>query len=148
MRHLILPAAALAALATPVYAQDASADEAALADMAAQMRDPVRQQDIALMLQTMTEIMLDMPIAPLAQAAAEMVGEQAERIDPDTTLRKMVPQAGRVSAEIGRNAPRAMAAASTMVEAMAKMTPMMRAMAERMAQALPGALPEHAPKAK
>ncbi|QKG70585.1 hypothetical protein [Erythrobacter mangrovi] len=140
MRKLILPAAALAFAPIPLAAQEApaAASEAApLADMAEQMRDPERQRELAMLAQTMTEILLDMPIAPLAQAAAEMAGEQARQVDPDLTLRKMVPEAGRVSEAIGRNAPQAMQAAGTMASAMAAMAPALREMAEQMARALP-----------
>lgn len=139
MRSFVLPAA-LAAFAVPVpaLAQDAAqAAPAPLAELADQMRDPARQRDMALMLQAMTEVLLDMPIAPLAQAAADMAGEKADEIDPDTTLRSMAPDAGRVSDEVARNVPRAMQAAGAMAEGMAAMTPMLREMARRMRDAMP-----------
>lgn len=140
MRKLILPAAALAAFASPVLAEDAPApapQAAPLADMAEQMRDPERQREIAMMVQTMTEVLLDMPIAPLAQAAADMAGEKAEEIDPNLTLRKMAPEAGEVSKQVGRNLPHAMDAMSSMAEGLAAMAPTLREMAERMKDALP-----------
>ena len=140
MRKMIFPAAALAVLSVPAAAQDipAAAPEAApLADMAAQIRDPERQREIALMVQTMTEVLLDMPIAPLAQAAADMAGEKAETIDPNLTLRKMAPDAGEVSKQVGRNLPRALDAMSSMAEGLSAMAPALRDMAERMKDALP-----------
>ncbi|WP_370031752.1 hypothetical protein [Qipengyuania mesophila] len=139
MRSIVLPAA-LAAFAVPVpaLAQDApQAAPAPLAELADQMRDPARQREMALMLQAMTEVLLDMPIAPLAQAAADMAGEKADEIDPDTTLRSMAPEAGRVSEEVARTVPRAMQAAGSMAEGMAAMTPMLREMAKRMRDAMP-----------
>ncbi|MFW2351340.1 hypothetical protein [Qipengyuania sp.] len=139
MRSFVLPAA-LAAFAVPVpaLAQDAAqAAPAPLAELADQMRDPAYQREMALMLQAMTEVLLDMPIAPLAQAAADMAGEKADEIDPDTTLRSMAPDAGRVSDEVARNVPRAMQAAGSMAEGMAAMTPMLREMARRMRDAMP-----------
>lgn len=140
MRKLILPAAALAALSTPAVAQERdvqAVDAAPLVDMAQQMRDPERQREIALMVQTMTEVLLDMPIAPLAKAAADMAGEQAEEIDPNTTLRQMAPGAGELSKQVGKNLPRAMDAMSAMAEGFAAMTPALREMAEQMKDALP-----------
>ena len=140
MRKLILPAAAFAALAAPAAAQDDSAlagEAAPLAEMAEQMRDPDRQREIALMVQTMTEVLLDMPIAPLAKAAADMAGEKAGDIDPNMTLRQMAPDAGEVSKQVGKNLPRAMDAMSSMAEGFAAMTPALRQMAERMKDALP-----------
>ena len=139
MRKLILPAAALAVLSSPAAAQDApdAAPEAApeampLADMAEQMRDPERQRDMALMLQAMTEVLLDMPIAPLAEAVAEMAGEQAEKVDPDLTLRKLAPDAGRVSDGVAVVVPRAMQAMGAMAEGAEEMKPALRSMMARM----------------
>lgn len=142
MRTFILPAAAAAlVLPAPAFAQDAydDAPEAAapLTDLGERMKDPERQREMALMLQAMTEVLLDMPIAPLAQAAADMAGEQADDIDPDLTLRHMAPDAGRVGEEVARTVPRAMQAAGAMAEGFAAMTPMLREMAERMREAIP-----------
>ena len=138
MRIFVLPAALAAfALPVPALAQDAAPATPPLAELADQMRDPASQREMALMLQAMTEVLLDMPIAPLAQAAAEMAGEKAEAIDPDTTLRSMAPDAGRVSEEVARSVPRAMQAAGAMAEGVAAMTPMLREMARRMREAMP-----------
>ena len=150
MRNAILPlAAALAVTAAPAAAQDSDApiyDELSvdaapetlpLADMADEMRDPERQRDMALMLQTMTEVLLDLPIAPLAKAAADMAGEKAEEIDPDLTLRKVAPDAGRLSEEVAVVVPRAMQAMGGLAEGLSEMTPALRDMARRLREALP-----------
>lgn len=140
MRPTIIPAALLSLIAIPVAAQETSAptpEAGALADMAQQMQDPERQRELAMVAQTMAEVLLDLPIAPLAKAAAEMAGEEARQIDPDLTLRKLAPEAGELSGEIGRNAPRAMQAAGTLAGALAAMAPTLREMAEQMARALP-----------
>lgn len=140
MRPTIIPAALLSLIAIPVAAQETSApapEAGALADMAQQMQDPERQRELAMVAQTMAEVLLDLPIAPLAKAAAEMAGEEARQIDPDLTLRKLAPEAGELSGEIGRNAPRAMQAAGTLAGALAAMAPTLREMAEQMARAFP-----------
>ncbi|WP_435203680.1 hypothetical protein [Qipengyuania sp. 902] len=145
MRNAILPlAAAFAVTAAPAAAQDydapdvdASPETLPLADMADEMRDPERQRDMALMLQTMTEVLLDLPIAPLAKAAADMAGEKAEEIDPDLTLRKVAPDAGRLSEEVAVVVPRAMQAMGGLAEGLSEMTPALRDMARRMREALP-----------
>lgn len=129
-----LPLAALAALSLPA---PAVAQDAALADLGERMRDPAQQRETALMAQALTEIMLDMPIAPLAQAAAEMAGEKAATIDPDLTLRKLAPEAGQASEALGRNLPRAMAAVGAMAETTARMAPALRDMAARMRAMMP-----------
>ena len=138
MLRSVLPAFFLSlALPTAVSAQ--ATDREGLSDLGEQMRDPAYQRDMALMLQAMTEVLLDMPVAPLAQAAAEMVGEETRDIDPDLTLRRMVPQADRAGEEVARVVPRAMQAAGSMAEGLAAMTPLLRDMASRMRAIAPQA---------
>ncbi len=138
MLRSVLPAFFLSlALPTAVSAQ--ATDREGLSDLGEQMRDPAYQRDMALMLQAMTEVLLDMPVAPLAQAAAEMVGEETRDIDPDLTLRRMVPQADRAGEEVARVVPRAMQAAGSMAEGLAAMTPLLRDMAARMRAIAPQA---------
>ena len=138
MLRSVLPAFFLSlALPTAVSAQ--ATDREGLSDLGEQMRDPAYQRDMALMLQAMTEVLLDMPVAPLAQAVAEMVGEETRDIDPDLTLRRMVPQADRAGEEVARVVPRAMQAAGSMAEGLAAMTPLLRDMAARMRAIAPQA---------
>ena len=106
MLRSVLPAFFLS-LALPAAVSAQATDREGLSDLGEQMRDPAYQRDMALMLQAMTEVLLDMPVAPLAQAAAEMVGEETRDIDPDLTLRRMVPQADRAGEEVARVVPRA-----------------------------------------
>lgn len=140
MRKLFIPAAALVAFSAPGAAQDAAGAEsesAPLADMAEQMRDPDRQRELSMMLQTMAQMLLDVPIAPLAKAAADMAGEKAEEIDPDLTLRQMTPDAEDVADEIADNVPRMMDMMGSMSEGIAAMAPALKQMAERMKDAFP-----------
>ena len=76
---------------------------------------------------------------PLAQAAAEMADKEVRDIDPDLTLRRMVPQADRAGEEVARVVPRAMQAAGSMAEGLAAMTPLLRNMAARMRAIAPQA---------
>ena len=97
------------ALPAPAFAQpDTDSTVAALTDLGEQLRDPERQREMVLMMQAMTEVLLDMPIAPLAQAAADMADEKAQHIDPDLTLRQVAPEAGRIGTELMRTMLRAM----------------------------------------
>ena len=138
MLRFVLPAFFLSlALPTAVSAQ--ATDREGLSDLGEQMRDPAYQRDMALMLQAMTEVLLDMPVAPLAQAAAEMADKEARDIDPDLTLRRIVPQADRAGEEVARVVPRAMQAAGSMAEGLAAMTPLLRDMAARMRAIAPQA---------
>ena len=138
MLRSVLPAFFLSlALPTAVSAQ--ATDREGLSDLGEQMRDPAHQRDMALMLQAMTEVLLDMPVTPLAQAAAEMADKETRDIDPDLTLRRMVPQADRAGEEVARVVPRAMQAAGSMAEGLAAMTPLLRDMAARMRAIAPQA---------
>lgn len=137
MRRLILAAAA-ALLATPAMAQDTEAD---LDRMARTMGDPERQEAMARALATMTEVILDLPLAPILGPLAEAAGEDPRRVDPDATLRKVSPGAGEVSRQIERQLPRAMGAMAGMSGALAGTLPALREAAERMRDAIPYDLP-------
>ena len=134
-----VPPAFFLSLAFPTAVSAQATDREGLSDLGEQMRDPAYQRDMALMLQAMTEVLLDMPVAPLAQAAAEMAEEEARDIDPALTLRRMVPQADRAGEEVARVVPRAMQAAGSMAEGLAAMTPLLRNMAARMRAIAPQA---------
>lgn len=138
MLRSVLPAFLLS-LALPAAVSAQATDREGLSDLGEQMRDPAYQRDMALMLQAMTEVLLDMPVAPLAQAAAEMADKETRDIDPDLTLRRMVPQADRAGEEVARVVPRAMQAAGSMAEGLAAMTPLLRDIAARMLAIAPQA---------
>lgn len=141
MRKFLIPAVLLGGLAAPLpaFAQDSDApvDSGAMSEMAERLSDPEQQHKMAMMVRAMSEILLDMPLAPMMEAMSEVAGEEAPAVDPDTTLRSMAPAADRVPEEIERNLPRAMEAMGKMAEGMDKMAPAMRRMAERMKEAFP-----------
>lgn len=149
MRLVSLTVAALiAASPLPVLAQDAADDfpgngpdigvtaptdtEAALGGLADTMGDPAVQDRLARTLQTLGEVLLDMPLAPLAEAAAEIVGEDAKTVDPDMTLRKIAPDAGRLPDDIATNLPRMMNRMAGMAGGLEAMLPALRGMAARL----------------
>lgn len=135
MRRLIL-SLPLLALAAPAMAADAPAD-AGLDRMAKTLADPVRQQALAKAMGAMTDVLLDIPLAPILGPLAEAAGEDPRRIDRDATLRKMTPGAGDVSRQVERTLPRAMGAMAGMSTVFADLLPQLREAAERMRDALP-----------
>lgn len=149
MRKLIFPALATAAFVAPasLLAQDASDEtivaleerESPFSEMAERMRDPENQRQMALMLRTMSEVLLDMPLAPLMNSVGEIAGEDAPRVDPDATLRSVAPEADRVPEEIEKNLPRALDTMGSMADAFEQMMPALKDMAERMKDAAPQA---------
>ena len=72
---------ALAAASTFVCAP-ALAAEGDAAHIAEKLSDPAMQAEIARMAETMTAVMLDMNIGPMARAAAEIEGKDPEAVDP------------------------------------------------------------------
>lgn len=130
-------------VAAPLSAQDVGpvhdtvpyAADSGLSDMAEQLGDPAKQREIGLMLQTVTEVLLDLPIAPLAQAVAEVAGKDPELVDPGMTVRSVAPEAGAIPEQIGENVPRAMRAMSGLAHGMEAMLPALRDLTERMGEA-------------
>ena len=143
MRKLLSAAtlAGAATLSAPIAAQD-YADEYApvaesgdLASLAEKLGDPDKQYEMAMMIQTMTEVLLDLPLAPLAEAAAEIAGEDPARVDPNLTLRSMSPRSSDVPEQVGQAVPRAMGAFAEMAKRMESLAPALREMADRMEDA-------------
>lgn len=145
MRKLIIVAAAFAAAAPlPALAQDAPADENvedSAARISERLSDPVTQERLSQSLAVMSEVLLDLPLAPLLRAAAEMAGENPEAVDPDLTLRQVSPEAERVPQEITDKLPRMMGAMAGMAEGFGAMMPALREMAARMGEAIEQATP-------
>ena len=94
MRIPILAALSLGLIAAPAVAQNT--DEAGSTDIASSVRglsdtlsDPAMQAQAALMARAMSGVVLEMPVGPLARAAAEIAGDDPDAIDPDMTLREL-----------------------------------------------------------
>lgn len=150
LRPIITALAPLAVLVpAPLLAQEIE-EEAPLvldetgrdfSDMAERLQDPGKQREMALMLRTMSEVLLDLPLAPLMEAVGEasedLTGEEAPRVDPDATLRSVAPEAGRVPEQIERNLPRTLDAMGSMAEAFGKMMPELQDMADRLKNSVP-----------
>jgi len=150
MRKLVLSALAATAVTAPapLLAQDEAEVDTPLlleepdsdfSDMTERMQDPEKQREMALMLRTMSEVLLDLPLAPLMNSMSEIAGEEAPKVDPDATLRSVAPAAGRVPEQIEKNLPRALDAMGSMAEAFETMMPALKDMAERMKDAAPQA---------
>jgi hypothetical protein len=129
---------ALALAPVPALANDIG--EPALADAAAELSDPVRQEQAAVMVEAMMGALMQMPVGPMMRAAADMAGEDPEAIDPDTRVADIAgPQAAEAGAEMSRRLPQMMEAMAGMAGALDAMLPQLRAMAETMRTQLPEA---------
>ena len=138
----ILPLAAslvMVGAASPALAQDPDpALGKTAAAMADRMSDPAIQQELAFTLSTLSQVLLDLPIAPLAKAAADMAGENAPAVDPQMTLRKVAPKADKVPQVIERELPLAMEQMAGMAGGIEEMMPALRDFAQQMGLAFEG----------
>jgi hypothetical protein len=145
MRKLAIAASALIAAAPlPALAQDLEPEEGveeSAARISEKLSDPVTQERMSQSLAVMSEVLLDLPLAPFLRSVAEMAGEDPADVDPDLTLRQMSPDAERVPAEIADKLPRMMGAMAGMAEGFGAMMPALRDMAARMEQAIEEAAP-------
>ena len=135
MRRLApVAAAALACMPAPALAQD---DDAG-AHLSERWSDTAEQARMAGTLAALSEVVLSLPIAPLADALEESTGEPVPDIKPDTTLRSLAgPHADRISPGIERNVPRVMGAVAGIAESARAMMPALRGMAARLREAAP-----------
>ena len=138
MRKIVLVLAAGTALAPlPALAQDV-AEDSGLARAAEEMRDPVRQEQVAVMAEAVIASLLEMPVGNLLRSAAEIAGEDPEEIDPNTTLREAAgPEADEAPRLAARALPRMMSATGSLAAALETMLPEMRRIGEDIARNLP-----------
>ena len=150
MRRIILAATLpLACLAAPALAQDSDPAPAARSEtldrMAKSLSDPARQAELAATLATLTEIVLDLPLAPLVEPLAEAVGETAgekvgepvRRVDPDLTLRRLAPRSDDLARTIENRLPQTMDRLAGLTGSLAALVPVLRDMADQLETALP-----------
>lgn len=147
MRPVIL-ALPLALFAAPVAAQadadmradtaivmpdfDAAApdSETPLESLSQRLSDPRTQNEVAATVAVLSEILLDMPLAPLIEPLAKATADAADvprrPVDPDLTLRRMSPRAGDVTARVARELPRAMDRMADASDGLAALLPVLR----------------------
>ena len=145
MRRLFAATAlALTAVSAPLAAQSADYDdvevagdsEEALRAFGDRLSDPDYQRDTAMMVSTLSEVLLDLPLAPILSPLAEAVDPDAEPLDPQMTLRRMAPEAGIVSEELEERLPQAMNGIAALSEGLAASLPAMRETLGRLSEAL------------
>ena len=147
MRPVIL-ALPLALFAAPVAAQadadmradtaivmpdfDAAApdSETPLESLSQRLSDPRTQNEVAATVAVLSEILLDMPLAPLIEPLAKATADAADvprrPVHPDLTLRRMSPRAGDVTARVARELPRAMDRMADASDGLAALLPVLR----------------------
>ena len=162
MRPVIL-ALPLALFAAPVAAQadadmradtaivmpdfDAAApdSETPLESLSQRLSDPRTQNEVAATVAVLSEILLDMPLAPLIEPLAKATADAADvprrPVDPDLTLRRMSPRAGDVTARVARELPRAMDRMADASDGLAALLPVLRDAVRTLEDRVESALP-------
>lgn len=129
--------APLPAFAQPVPGPDAVEEtESAADDMARTLGNPETQERMADAMGTVSEMLLDLPLAPMARAVAQATGQDPRSVDPDLTLRQVAPGAQSAPGEVREKLPRMMGAMAGMAGGMGAMAPALREMADRMRAAV------------
>ena len=151
---LPLAAASLVAMPLPAFAQVAGdyedaadyddaeyaepeIDPADLESLSATLSDPETQAKLAVMMRALTGMMMDMKVAPIARAAAEMAGEDTEAIDPDTTLREYAgEEAEDMPDRVQEELPAMLERMAGMTGLFENMIPLLREMAAGMGETI------------
>jgi hypothetical protein len=130
--RIVLPALAIASVLAPLPALAADDDAARIAG---ELNDPARQEQMAAAIEAMMGALLEMPAAPLINAAKTMAGEPTGDVDPDQTIGDLMgPDATEAPREFAHRLPQMMGAMATLATTMEAMLPELRAMGERMAE--------------
>ena len=137
-RLLALGAAAMLAVPAPVLAQDIGegATEEDIGALAESLRDPQTQAQIASTLGALSQVLLNLPVAPFVEAMEQATGETADDLDPDATVRDIAPDAERLPEAIESELPRVMDRMAGMGDAMQTLLPALRDIARQFGRTL------------
>ncbi|QZH75383.1 MAG: hypothetical protein JY451_01810 [Erythrobacter sp.] len=136
-------AVALMAVTLPGHAFAQDAGESDLTSAVETMSDPATQEQAALMAAMLVGALMEMPVAPLAEAVSTMAGEDSPAIDPDARVRDYVgPEAARAPEVVAERLPEMMEAMAGMAGAFEQMLPQLRELAERLPQNPQGEEPQ------
>jgi hypothetical protein len=140
LRAVVLAGGLAAVLLSPV---PALARERGPSELTERLNDPELQRNMANALAAMTEALMSIKLAPIANAMEAMGDKKAaRRIDRDATLGDMAGRDGqRVQREVAQRVPQMMGMMAGMAGAMEQMLPALEAMGKQMEGAMGKALP-------
>jgi hypothetical protein len=125
-------------VAAPLPALASSQTDSRLAQT---LSDRSTQRSVAIALGAMSEVVLNLRLAPLARAIEAAEGGDPDAVDPQVRLRDFAgPKAERIPYEMSRRVPALMGAAGEMAGAVDTAAPALRAMAEAMRARIDDAL--------
>jgi len=135
--RIALPALAAACLLAPIPSLAADADSEP-SEIAKELADPAMQAQVVVMVEAMTNVLLEMPAAPFLRAAATMQGGDPEAIDEDVTVGELAgPEAAEAPREMAERLPQMMGAMAMLATSLEAMLPQLREAAERIEDATP-----------
>jgi hypothetical protein len=136
MRALPVAAAALMVLSLPAAASAQDAVDAPntqpLTELSEKLADPAFQGQAAIMGEVLVQMMLELPVGPMADAMSKATDGRSPTIDPDAKLRDVAPDAERLQGQVADKLPLAMEKMSSMASGMEAMLPALMTMADRM----------------
>jgi len=135
---LFLATALVAALApSPVLAKDEPAATRA-DEIAAKLNDPLTQYAVAGMLSAMAKSILEMPVAPVVEAAEQASGKRVGKLPRDARVGDLAgTDHERVRDQIVTHVPRAMSALGAFAISAQAMAPELERMARQVRESLP-----------
>lgn len=144
MRTLSVFAVAALMVAAPsvAFAQDTSASvpenttETSLSEMSEKLADPEFQDHAAMMSSALVNVLLELPVGPMAEAMNDATGGRSPKVDPDARVRDLAPGADELPTQISENLPRAMNMMSGMAKGVDAMLPALLDMADQMRGAM------------
>ena len=123
-------AGACALLSTPALASQ----ESEAGRVAEELSDPVRQAQIAGTAAVASEALLNVPVAPLARAIAQIEGYDPDYVDPDLRVGDLVdPETADAPREFAYRLPEMMGAMAGLAVAVEDMLPSLRALGDGIA---------------
>ena len=133
------------AIVLPDFDTPAPPAEAALDGLAERLSDPATQDEIAATVSVLSEILLDLPLAPLIEPLADATADVADLprrpVDPDLTLRRMSPRAGEVAQRVARDLPGTMDRMADASDGIAALIPALRDAVRQIEERVEGSLP-------
>ena len=133
------------AIVLPDFDAPAPPAEAALGGLAERLSDPATQDEIAATVSVLSEILRDLPLAPLIEPLADATADVADLprrpVDPDLALRRMSPHAGEVAQRVARDLPRTMDRMADARDGIAALIPALRDAVRQIEERVEGSLP-------
>ncbi|MXO89229.1 hypothetical protein [Pontixanthobacter aquaemixtae] len=107
--------------------------EPALDELTDKLSDPVEQDKMASMVDAMGEVLLQMPVGPLLDAAAKLPGADMPEMDRDATMRDLAgPDADELPGQLSSKVPMMMGMLSEMIKGLDAMRPALEDMGKQM----------------